>query len=149
MQEMQEMQVWSLGQEDPLEKEMATHSRVLSWRIPGMGEPGGLMSMGSHRVRHDWRDLAAAAAYRWYLKLGYRWEKYLDKRREKVQGWVQEQKKVWRRRSWGHANDIEKQGVFNCVQSFHVCSIVCHPRVSSLFYLEPVCIVICETFITC
>ena len=45
-----------------LEKEMATHSSVLAWRIPGMGEPGGLLSMGSHRVRHDWRDLAAAAA---------------------------------------------------------------------------------------
>ena len=36
-----------------LEKEMATHSSVLAWRIPGMGEPGGLMSMGSHRVGHD------------------------------------------------------------------------------------------------
>ena len=41
---------------------MATHSRVLAWRIPGTGEPGGLPSMGLHRVRHDWRDLAAAAA---------------------------------------------------------------------------------------
>ena len=37
---------------------MATHSRVLAWRIPGTGEPGGLPSMGSHRVRHDWSDLA-------------------------------------------------------------------------------------------
>ena len=36
-----------------LEKEMATHSSVLAWRIPGTGEPGGLLSMGSHRVRHD------------------------------------------------------------------------------------------------
>ena len=45
-----------------LEKEMATHSSVLAWRIPGMGEPGGLPSMGSHRVRHDGGDLAAAAA---------------------------------------------------------------------------------------
>ena len=45
-----------------LEKEMATHSRVLAWRIPGMGEPGGLPSTGSHRVGHDWSDLAAAAA---------------------------------------------------------------------------------------
>ena len=44
-----------------LEKEMATHSSVLAWRIPGTGEPGGLPSMGSHRVGHDWRDLAAAA----------------------------------------------------------------------------------------
>ena len=39
---------------------MATHSSVLGWRIPGTGEPGGLPSMGSHRVKHDWRDLAAA-----------------------------------------------------------------------------------------
>jgi len=45
-----------------LEKEMATHSSVLAWRIPGTGEPGGLPSVGSHRVRHNWSDLAAAAA---------------------------------------------------------------------------------------
>ena len=45
-----------------LEKEMATHSSVLAWRIPGTGEPGGLPPMGSHRVGHDWSDLAAAAA---------------------------------------------------------------------------------------
>ena len=45
-----------------LEKEMATHSSVLAWRIPGPGEPGGQPSMGSHRVGHDWSDLAAAAA---------------------------------------------------------------------------------------
>ena len=45
-----------------LEKEMATHSSVLAWRIPGMGEPGGLLSMRSHRVRPDWSDLASAAA---------------------------------------------------------------------------------------
>ena len=44
-----------------LEKEMATHSSVLAWRIPGTGEPGGLPSMGLHRVGHDWSDLAAAA----------------------------------------------------------------------------------------
>ena len=44
-----------------LEKEMATHSSVLDWRIPGTGEPGGLPSMGSHRVGHDWSDLAVAA----------------------------------------------------------------------------------------
>ena len=43
-----------------LEKEMATHSSVLSWRIPGTVEPGGLPTMGSHRVGHDWSDLAAA-----------------------------------------------------------------------------------------
>ena len=45
-----------------LEKEMATHSSVLAWRIPGTEEPGGLPSMGSHRVGHNWSDLAAAAA---------------------------------------------------------------------------------------
>ena len=45
-----------------LEKEMATHPSVLAWRIPGTGEPGGLPSMGSHRVGHNWSDLAAAAA---------------------------------------------------------------------------------------
>ena len=48
-----------------LEKEMATHSSVLAWRIPGTGEPGGLPSMGSHRVGHDWSDLAAAAVWLW------------------------------------------------------------------------------------
>ena len=47
---------------DALEKEMATHSSVLAWRIPGTGEPGGLPCMGSHRVGHDWSVLAAAAA---------------------------------------------------------------------------------------
>ena len=45
-----------------LEKKMATHSSVLAWRIPGTGEPGGLLSMGSHRVGHDWSNLAAAVA---------------------------------------------------------------------------------------
>ena len=45
-----------------LVKEMATHSSVLAWRIPGTGEPGGLLSVGSHRARYDWSDLAAAAA---------------------------------------------------------------------------------------
>ena len=50
---MWETQSRSLGWEDPLEKGKATHSSVLAWRIPGMGEPGGLLSMGSHRVGHD------------------------------------------------------------------------------------------------
>ena len=48
---------------DVLEKEMATYSSVLAWRIPGTGEPGGLPSMGSHRVGHDSSDLAAAALH--------------------------------------------------------------------------------------
>ena len=50
---MQEMQVRSLGGEDPLEEGMATHSSILAWRIPGTEEPGGLQSMGSQRVGHD------------------------------------------------------------------------------------------------
>ena len=47
------------------EKAMATHSGTLAWTIPGTAEPGGLQSMGSHRVRHDSSDLAAAAAANW------------------------------------------------------------------------------------
>ena len=58
----QEMRIQYLDWEDTLEEEMATHSSVLSWRIPGTEEPSGLPSMGSHRVGHDWSDLAAAAA---------------------------------------------------------------------------------------
>ena len=50
---MQEMQVWALGQEDPLEKEMATHSSILAWEIPWTEEPDGLQSMRSQKVRHD------------------------------------------------------------------------------------------------
>ena len=50
---MQEMQVWSLCQKDPLEKEMATHSSILAWEIPGTGEPGGLQLVGLQRVRHN------------------------------------------------------------------------------------------------
>ena len=50
---MQEMEVLSLGQEDPLEKEMATHFSILAWRIPWSEESGRLQSMGSQRVRHN------------------------------------------------------------------------------------------------
>ena len=51
---MQEIWVWSLGQEDPLQKGIATHSSILAWKIPRTLEPGGLQSMGSQRVRHYW-----------------------------------------------------------------------------------------------
>ena len=51
---MQETQVWSLGQEDPLEKGMEIHSSILAWRIPWTEEPGRIQSMGSQRVRHNW-----------------------------------------------------------------------------------------------
>ena len=50
----QETQVWSLNQEHPLEKEMATHSSILVWEIPWTEEPGGLQCMGSRRIGHDW-----------------------------------------------------------------------------------------------
>ena len=50
---MQETQVWSLGREDPLEKEMVTHSSILAWRIPWTEKPGRLQSLGSLRVGHD------------------------------------------------------------------------------------------------
>ena len=51
---MQETWVWSLGWEDPLEEDMATHSSIPVWRIPWAEEPGGLQSMGSKRVGQDW-----------------------------------------------------------------------------------------------
>ena len=52
---------------DYSEKAMATHSSVLAWRIQGTLKPGGLPSVGSHRVGHDWSDLAAAAVAKWLL----------------------------------------------------------------------------------
>ena len=60
---MHETQVQSLGQEDPLEKEMAMHSSILAWEIPWKEEPGGLQSMGSHRVRHKWETEPAPRVY--------------------------------------------------------------------------------------
>ena len=57
---MWETWVWSLSQEDPLEKELATHSSILAWIIPWIEEPGRLEFMGSQRVRHDWSNLACS-----------------------------------------------------------------------------------------
>ena len=57
------MWVQSLGQKDPLEKEIATYSGILFWRIPQTEEPGRLQSIGSHRVRHDRSDLARMLRY--------------------------------------------------------------------------------------
>ena len=59
---MQEMQIRSLGGEDPLEEGMKTHSSILSWRIPWTEEPGGLQSIGSQRVGHNWSNLACMHA---------------------------------------------------------------------------------------
>ena len=58
MQKTQEMQVWSLSQEDPLEEGMETHSSILTWRIPWTEEPGGLQSTGLQRMEHNWGNLA-------------------------------------------------------------------------------------------
>ena len=60
-----------------LEKETATHSSVLTWRIPGTGEPGGLPSLGSHRVGHDWSDLAAVIQkHVLWISQKSKWEKW-------------------------------------------------------------------------
>ena len=59
---LQEMQLWSLGQEDPLEEGMAAHSSILAWRIPWTEEPDGRQSTGSQRARHDWNNLACMHA---------------------------------------------------------------------------------------
>ena len=61
---MQETRVQSTGQEDPLEKEMATHSSILAWKIPWMEKPGGLQSTGSLTIGHDWTTII----YFFYLK---------------------------------------------------------------------------------
>ena len=96
-----------------LEKEMETHSSVLAWRIPGMGKPGGLPSMGSHRVGHDWSDLAVAAAaelienkqedvHRGYECLGFgyfgrvSWNKSLTA----AKGWPCKNEKVFDNSNW-------------------------------------------------
>ena len=83
-----------------LEKEMATYSSVLAWRIPGTGEPGGLPSMGSHRVWHDWSDLAVAAGRVLLLfcftdneTKGHRVSIYFPKS-QKIRSWNQDIKPV-------------------------------------------------------
>ena len=60
---MQNTQVRSLGQEDPLEKGMATHSSILAWRIPRIDEPGGLQSMALQRVWHNWKTFTSLYTY--------------------------------------------------------------------------------------
>ena len=57
---------------------MATHSSVIAWRIPGTGEPGEMPSMGSHRVRHDWSNLAAAAAATEAEDIKKKWQEYTE-----------------------------------------------------------------------
>ena len=64
---IQETWVWSLGQGDPLKKGMATHSSILAWRIPWTEKPGGVQSVGSQRVRHDWAT--NPLVFFWFRKL--------------------------------------------------------------------------------
>ena len=72
---MQETPVWSLGQENPLEKEMATHSSIFAWEIPWIEEPGRLQFMGSQRVRHNWamnnnsKEICISLGFNWYLRI--------------------------------------------------------------------------------
>ena len=70
-----------------LGKEMATHSSVLLWRIPGMGEPGGLTTMGLHRVGHDWSDLAAAEGGKVGGQNVWRWSKVQTFHYELSESW--------------------------------------------------------------
>ena len=62
MQVTQEMQIWTLVWADPLEEGLATHSSILAWRIPWTEEPGGLLSIGWQRVKHNWSDWASMHA---------------------------------------------------------------------------------------
>ena len=71
-----------------LEKEMATHSSVLAWRIPGTEEPVGLLSMGLHRIGHDWHDLAAAAARKGASLVTQMGKICLQCRRPGLESWV-------------------------------------------------------------
>ena len=75
-----EMWVWSLGREDLLEKGMATYSSILAWRIPWTEEPARLQSIGSHRVGHDWSDLARMQILKvCYAVLCYTWPQATSK----------------------------------------------------------------------
>ena len=80
---------------------MATHSSVLAWRIPGTGEPGGLLSMGLHRVRHDWSDLAAAPVCRYVLiKKAQKFQTLFASQQHFLQGsWIINQNQVPRKRT--------------------------------------------------
>ena len=75
---VQETRVWSLGWEDPLEKEMATHSSILAWKISWTEEPGGLQSTGSQRVGHDWATNTVTHSIAWWETLRYSWSHKQD-----------------------------------------------------------------------
>ena len=66
-----ETHVWPLGQEDPLEERLATHSSILAWKIPRTEEPGGLQSMGSQGVGHNWAITVSLYSIRWITPSGW------------------------------------------------------------------------------
>ena len=71
MQETEETWIRFLGWEDPQEKKMASHFSILAWRIPWTGEPGGLQSIGLHRVRHDFNDSMHVYVYMYMYNYVY------------------------------------------------------------------------------
>ena len=111
---------------------MATYSSVLAWRIPGTGEPGGLLSVGLHRVRHDWSDLAAAvAAHRFNLPwiCNEVFTKTQRTRFKELLGW-------WTQEAWGLAVLWESTGApwplsctlpCGCGSDPESCPTLCHP----------------------
>ena len=103
---MQETQVWFLGQEDPLEKEMATYSSTLAWKIPWTEDPGRLQFMGSQRVEHDWEtSLSLSLLFKSIFLVSFpRWLsgkesscQFMRHRRCGFDPWV---RKIPRRRKW-------------------------------------------------
>ena len=117
---MQETQVQSLSWEDALEKEMATHFRILAWGISRTEEPGRLQSMGSQRVRHDWAPNTSLFTFTWCKELTH-W-----KDPNAVKDWGQEEKAAkknellgWHHWLYGHEfeqtpGDGEGQGSLVC-----------------------------------
>ena len=88
---MRETWVQSLGREDPLEKEMATHSSTLAWKIPWTEEPGRLQSMGSQRVRHDWATSLSLSRCSNGFSSGHIWMWELDC----GESWVLKNRSFW------------------------------------------------------
>ena len=86
---IQESWVWSLGQEDSLEKEMATHSSIFPWKIPWTEEPGGLQSMGSQGVGHDWatEHMCFLSKSKLNIKNSQKNEPLQEMRTGKLAGW--------------------------------------------------------------
>ena len=108
---MQETQVWYLGWEDPLEKEMATHSSTLAWKISWTEEHGRLQSMGSQRVGHDWAASLSLFQVRKSWKTHRR--SSCQRRRNSKRGWVGEQKpremRVSERREFSMVSNVSEK----------------------------------------